>query len=581
MERAKIVLALMTLLAAMSIAASGAGPRTVTVCPSGCDYTKIQTAINNVLDGDRILVYNGTYSERITVYHSIELLGENKYGTILEGDQSCEEGGLIYEVVRIYKDNVNISGFTVRNGFMGISLHQSNQDTITDNIISGHLERGLSMIGSHNNTIEGNIILENSVGLYSHSSDGNLIYNNIFQLNDENALDLGNNRWNTSRQLGTNILGGPYLGGNSWSDYQGIDNDGSNDQLGDTQLVHNSGGSIALGGDWHPLTQCAYLEVQADRHVVGSGNYPEAGKHPIADMSVMVFNKTEILDDGLSASWHNYKTIWTNYSPLGIRFTDSTGYARFNLPAGDYIVISRYSNTSDGYPEPQVIYPGVSASNLACGETMHKYIQVIEKVTGEKVPAKYTKKTGSALLIIEPEYIEWDSTSELYPFIFDSVGDWNITTLVYPPEGFVADADSLFEEVLSELEAVQFNITDVGSDWVDTLVTHEVKHKGKKEIVKTKIGVKRKKGLEKRKDGDRPDPGEKKPYKNTPEMTFAPLQNLPTTTLLSIQSPTTSLLTTTTTALPDLNEATVPTVEVDPEPGLKQKLEKLFKSIFG
>ena len=40
-----------------------------------------------------------------------------------------------------------------------------------------------------------------------------------------------------------------------------------------------------------------------------------------------------------------------------------------------------------------------------------------------------------------------------------------------PPEGFVADADNLSEEVNSEVEAVQFTITDVGSDWVPTGVT--------------------------------------------------------------------------------------------------------------
>ena len=73
-----------------------------------------------------------------------------------------------------------------------------------------------------------------------------------------------------------------------------------------------------------------------------------------------------------------------------------------------------------------------------------------------------------------------------------------------PPEGFVADNDNLTEDVNTELEAVQFTITDIGSDWgVSTGVTHELKHKGKKEKIKSKVGVKLSKKLAKAKGLDR------------------------------------------------------------------------------
>jgi hypothetical protein len=132
---------------------------------------------------------------------------------------------------------------------------------------------------------------------------------------------------------------------------------------------------------------------------------------------------------------------------------------------------------------------------------VYKQLQVIQNAKNEKVPAKYRRLTGSELLIIEPEYVEWDSTQELYPFIFDSVGDWSVTTAVSPPEGFVSDYKNLSEVVKSGVEAVQFTITDIGSKWVPTGVTFTVKHKGKTTKLTDKIGLKltpelaKKKGL--------------------------------------------------------------------------------------
>jgi hypothetical protein len=148
------------------------------------------------------------------------------------------------------------------------------------------------------------------------------------------------------------------------------------------------------------------------------------------------------------------------------------------------------------------ILMGVSAGGLDPGETMNKYLQLIVKADGKKVPAKYTVVTGSELMIIEPEYIEWDGTQELYPFVFQSIGDWGVTTSVKPPEGFVADRNSLSTEVISEIRALQFLITDVGSKWEHTKVEHKIKHKGKSQTIKSNIGIKLSEKLSKQKGID-------------------------------------------------------------------------------
>ncbi|KAF5432599.1 CASH domain-dontaining protein [Candidatus Methanophagaceae archaeon] len=108
-----------------------------------------------------------------------------------------------------------------------------------------------------NNTIRNNNISSNDYGVYFESVYNNLIYNNYFN-NTNNAYDNGNNIWNITKTLGTNIIGGQYLGGNYWSDYAGEDLDG--DGLGDTMLPYDSSWNIIGDGDWLPLVKSPSVE---------------------------------------------------------------------------------------------------------------------------------------------------------------------------------------------------------------------------------------------------------------------------------------------------------------------------------
>jgi hypothetical protein len=238
------------------------------------------------------------------------------------------------------------------------------------------------------------------------------------------------------------------------------------------------------------------LFVRAEKHIIGSGSKPPVNKVPIIGMKTRVYDKNQgscAASKGIS--WQNYPAIWSECSPfIGVTgMTDGNGQVTFILDSGDYIVIGEYIEA--GKPP---IYIGVSVGVITPGSVVNKYLQVLQ-TSGGNYAGKYKKLTGSELLIIEPEYVEWDSNQELYPFVFASTGDWGVVTSVSPPEGFVADYENLAIDVTDAVKAVQFAVTDIGSKWVSTDVIFDIKHKGKNIKIKDKIGLKLSKKLAKQK----------------------------------------------------------------------------------
>lgn len=139
------------------------------------------------------------------------------------------------------------------NSLSGIFIDGGGQEYIINNTIRDNAEFGILIKISAGNEIINNTILNHSYNINLTDADDNIIYNNY--LGDNPFADSGStgNEWNTSRREHVNIIGGPYLGGNYWTEYNGSDSDG--DGLGDTDVPwKGSAGLISSGGDSLPLT---------------------------------------------------------------------------------------------------------------------------------------------------------------------------------------------------------------------------------------------------------------------------------------------------------------------------------------
>ena len=289
---------------------------TRTVCISGCDYTTIGAAVSASNPYDVIDVYTGTYNENININVPYLTLKGNGYdnthiylndltisittshvnisgfnvsgGTTLFSDgifssndyinisynkisnvgygiyASGTNGHVFLNNHLINCDNYGIRGYDISNTYIinneienmncGISMSEGTQVNINNNSIH-HCVKGLIIEGELINfNIFTNYIQYCGKGICVDIDPISLIvYNNYFSDNTINGFEGSTGtKWNITKQLGTNIVNGDYLGGNYWDNYNGVDN--NDDGLGDTLLPYTDNNNILLGGDYHPLT---------------------------------------------------------------------------------------------------------------------------------------------------------------------------------------------------------------------------------------------------------------------------------------------------------------------------------------
>jgi parallel beta-helix repeat protein len=306
------------------------------------NYDTIQEAVDNATAGDTIRVAAGTYTENVVVNKSLNIIGDGIGSTIIKPANAS-----VYYVFNVTASSVNISGFTVNTtggAVFGFRLYSSNYANISDNyIIIGSANEGITAVDSNYTIIDGNTILatgasssagidlgpgagashfgtisRNTItgayyGIFIGAGTNNAIYDNY--LNNSNNFQIGGagNTWNTTNTTGTNIAGGPYIGGNLWAYPNGTGfgdtcNDLDSDGFCDTYYTLSAGNidhlplAVAVGQDFILPTIIA-VSPQNTSYVTSS-----------IELNVSA-------DETTSAWWYQYNGNGTN-----ITFTPNTTF---------------------------------------------------------------------------------------------------------------------------------------------------------------------------------------------------------------------------------------------------------------
>ncbi len=248
------------------------------------------------------------------------ILGPSSSGNLIAGNEILNGGGIV--IACCGSDNV-VSSNTISNCSSGIDAYDQRID-IRDNRITD-CDHGIDLSFASGTGISGNTILNCSIGIsfleacssielfnntiissaecgiFIPDYEGNeRIYNNYFNntLNVKLGIS-GGNTWNNSLTSGTNIVGGPYLGGNFWAKPDGtgfsqMSEDSDEDGIGD--LPYNINGNEF---DYLPLVSISSPQDSKFDKIIVQG---PAG-FPVADFSA---NPT------------------SGSAPLSVHFTDSS-----------------------------------------------------------------------------------------------------------------------------------------------------------------------------------------------------------------------------------------------------------------
>jgi len=176
------------------------------------NYSSIQDAINDSGDGDTVFVFDDSspYYENITIDKSINLIGENRNTTEINGSKLDD----LLDTVNISADNVYINGFNINNNLgyyyqAAINIF-GDYATVTNCKIHSNHWIGISLLGSSNSQIFYCDFFNNLMAIHMVDSNENEIRACYCYGNGEDIILFENSNYN--KIINCTCIGNSYSG---------------------------------------------------------------------------------------------------------------------------------------------------------------------------------------------------------------------------------------------------------------------------------------------------------------------------------------------------------------------------------
>jgi parallel beta-helix repeat protein len=346
----------------------------------GNPFKTIQAGVDNATPGDTVYVYNGTYYENIIVNKTINLTGEDRVLTIIEGSGT---GDVIY----VSANWVNITGFMIKGSGSdfwdsGIKINNGQYNNISHNKLSLN-SCGIFLRFSHNTSItKNNISSNNWDGIHFEYANNSVItYNTVSSnLGDGIHIEDSNNHTITNNELSINSVHGIHL---RYS---------SNNTIIDNNVSTNSNRGIYI---WTSSSKNADNNIVHNNTLSDNyyGIFVTFGRYNLISQNTISNNTYGIYIDDIENKYSNNNSIyhnnfignadhaydegtnqWDNGYPSGGNYwSDYSGVDYFkgvnqDIPGKDSIGDTNYSidsNSVDNYPlvgpyykNSILLYPG-------------------------------------------------------------------------------------------------------------------------------------------------------------------------------------------------------------------------------